>query len=106
MDMSDSFSEIFHTTFIGEQVEFLTSIPQHWSENTEDGVISGTIPMIVQGYVLDIDDEYYYVGDTPHEVSRAVKRSEVLFIEIVSEKKVFDKILDQFPVPDNESEEN
>lgn len=66
-------TETFFLTFVGELVEILASFPHKNSE----------LPISVIGYVLDADKEYYYLGDTPDEITQAVQRSKVVHIQIV-----------------------
>ena len=35
-------------------------------------------PVIIQGYLLDEDDEYFYLGDAPEEITDAVLREQVV----------------------------
>ncbi len=60
----------------------------------------------VQGFILDMDDEFYYLGNTPEEIVRAVKRENVVYIEILNPDNEYRAILDEMEVPKDEAEKN
>lgn len=97
---------LFGLCFHGEYVEIVTSLYQKNIEGDETGVIDQTLPIVLKGYILDMDDEYYYLGNTPEEISKAVKKEAVKYIEIISEQNVFDQILEDFPTPGTKEEQN
>ena len=74
--------------FLGEYV-FITIrnfIASQLMEDEESGQTVQTQGVsYVTGYILDIDNEYYYLGNTPDGVDTIVQRSEAIKIEISSE---------------------
>lgn len=70
---------VFFSTFIGENVEVLCK-----TTITQSGIAS---PIVVQGILLDIDENYYYFSDDGTNVSRALAKNEILFIEIIDDAK-------------------
>lgn len=88
----------FKSIFIGEYVEILTKIAVY-----EDGE---ALPLVIHGYILEIDDNLVYLGDTPLEIKSAVKREDIGYIEITEPMNIFEEILEQFPIPENKHEEN
>jgi hypothetical protein len=64
-----NYSKIFNL-FVGEQVAFLI--------RGIKGQASGAILNVtLEGYLLDEDSDYLYFGTTPHEVSGAVRKSDI-----------------------------
>ena len=50
-----------------------------------DGEINESIEGCWEGFLLDADDEYIYLGKNSDEINQAIKRSDSLFIEIVED---------------------
>ncbi len=91
--VSPKTSELFKVTFIGEMVEIIVN-----SEASETG------KMIVQGYLLDFDEDYYYLGENPLAVSTALKRD---LVSLISIHDLIDPSLDMLrnmPDPEDEDE--
>jgi hypothetical protein len=86
-------SQLFKHSFIGEMVEIITK-----SENKDRGIF------IVQGYLLDYDEDYYYIGEDPLAVSGAIKRDIVSFISIVMTVDPGMEVLEEMPIPKNTEE--
>lgn len=83
--------EMFKVTFIGEMVEILAK-----SESEERGVF------IVRGYLLDYDEEFYYMGENPLAVNAAIKRDVVSFISIIEQLDPGMETLVNMPEPDDD----
>lgn len=83
---------VFFSTFIGENVEVLCK-----TTITQSGIAS---PIVVQGILLDIDENYYYFSDDGTNVSRALAKNEILFIEIIDDmnKNEYSKLLESVAV--------
>lgn len=103
---SEKNPSLFHLTFIGEYVEILTCFYQKHIEGNQDSISEQTVPIVIQGYILDIDDEFYYIGNNPSEVVRAIRKQDARAFEILQPKNVFDEILEHMPVPENKDSEN
>jgi hypothetical protein len=93
--------DTFWATFTGEYVEILAKFVGG------EGV---PMPLTIQGFLLDRDDEYYYIGEGPIEINCCVKRSDVIFISILDpegkEKDALKEILEDMPVPEDEVDVN
>lgn len=100
------FTDLFMTNFVGEYVEMLCNFYERHAFQNEEGAADDTFPSVVNGYILDMDDEYYYMGNTPEFVHKAIKKSQVRYIEVVQEQSVYDKILDDMHTPNRKEEEN
>lgn len=92
-------TDVFSMVFLMEHVEILTKVRLNQGIETPDGIVDHESPLVVQGYILDVDDEYYYIGTTVEEVTEAVKKDVVDHISIIKVKDNFDEILDDMPTP-------
>jgi hypothetical protein len=92
----DVVQDTFFLSFIGELVE-LTGSFRHEDKVTDISLI---------GYILDITPEYYFLGNNPDEVCKAIKRESVVYIEILNPEDQFISILEDMEVPKNEQEKN
>ncbi len=88
----------FHLSFIGEEVEMIVNIK---SAQGEEGM-----PLIINGWLLDMDDIYFYIGNTPNAISQCVVREDVRLIAIVEEFNQLDEVLKNVPTPKNKEEGN
>lgn len=104
--MNNNNPSLFQTTFIGEYVEITTNHTYSFSEETADGYNTGTAISTIRGYLLEFDDEYYYLGDNPNAIFKVIRKAPGMIIEIIDENRTFEKILDDMPIPNNESENN
>lgn len=93
--MEDSRNIVFNT-FVGEYVKVITSFA------TEQG----TITTAYIGFILDIDDGFFYLGSSAGAIQYAVKRESVECIEIISESDPGTKVLDALPIPEDDSQVN
>lgn len=66
-------SSRLYDVFVGTTVQIMVKL----TKESEDGVMSS---IAIEGYLLDEDDEYYYVGTNPIEIAGAVKKSEVAVV--------------------------
>src|ERR1041384_1974834 len=74
---------LFFETFIGEYVEIMTNTKTTETVQHEDGTVqSGEYAMIVNGYLLDEDENYYFLGRDSEEVTHCVKKDEVILVSI------------------------
>jgi len=85
-------SETFYSAFIGELVEVITQFKLGEAEAV------GTL----SAYLLDVDEDYYYLGETGEEVSTAIKRTSVYSIRIIKSSTWKEKLLNEMEVPMDE----
>ena len=98
-DTSPKSTSSFYLIFIGEFVEVICSGP---STTTEMGVF----PIVANGYLLDLDENYLYLSDDAITVARAIKRKNVVTVEIVKQVGPLEQALIDTEVPDNKEEGN
>lgn len=92
---------VFFKTFVGEYVTMITNIIVSAASATEEQSSSSHHPMMFQGYLLDEDARFYYLGSS-NEANMVVKKENVLAVEIEENKTILDNILDSV----DESEES
>lgn len=92
-------NSVFFTSFIGEKVELICKGP---SATTEIGVF----PIVVNGYLLDLDDDHLYLSDDGQNIARAVKRAEYITIEIVKNLTKYDEALETVLIPEESEDGN
>lgn len=85
-----SLDNVFFSTFVGENVEMIC-------KGVNDVSANG-IAFVIQGILLDIDEVYYYLSDDGNSIARAIKKSEVSFIEIAKSNNEYQRLLESFEV--------
>lgn len=93
--MSKPFNDVFGSTFIGEFVEILSR--QHTPKD---------VPILIQAYLLDIDEHFYYLGENPIEITSAFPKEYLGLISIIQEMDPHTEYLNSLPIPTNEEEQN
>jgi hypothetical protein len=73
----------FFLTFAGEVVLINLKHFLQTQEATEEGTVMSQEPMGVMGYLLDEDDDYYFLGENDQEANQAVKKADVLHVSVV-----------------------
>lgn len=97
-------STVFFDTFIGEFVDVISDLVETQRRETDQGITEMMKPLIIKGYVLDIDNDYVYLGETPNQVTYAVNKSTIKIITLAMDE--LDERLVNLPDPVNESEFN
>jgi hypothetical protein len=82
-------SSSFMQVFFGEFVLVTTSHSQTIEQQTAEGEITSMQTQLAyEGFLLDEDDIYYYLGDTPDSINRVIKKEHVLEVSITDQNKV------------------
>lgn len=97
---------LFFNIFAGELVQITTDVRIKTVADSEEGSTISEFPVTIQGYLLDQDLMYYYLGESPGAVSTAITITSVKAITIVESKTEFDEILDDMPEPKEKEEFN
>lgn len=84
-------TSVFYTSYIGEYVQIVTKISPN---------------IVVEGFILEIEDEYVHLSDDGMNIVRSIQRSDIGAIEIVKVKTTYDDILDRTPMPDKRENGN
>jgi len=96
-DDQDFVQNVFAANFMGQQVEFILSVYFKSEDHSEEGSLIQQNPLAVRGFVLDIDDTYIYLGDTPDGITRFLRKDLIAGGDIVKDSDGFDEILSQLP---------
>jgi hypothetical protein len=86
-------SKIFKQIFLGEYVEVLIKL----AENDTSPV------MQINGFFLDIDNDYYYLGNEPDAVSNCIAKKDVGFIHIRQPNNPALDLLNRLPTSGTEN---
>lgn len=84
----------FFLTFIGEYVQLTLKISAKTEAQTEDATVLEEGPIVLQGFLLDEDKKYYYLGGSPDHVTDAIKKVTVARVRIVEVRTKADDIFD------------
>lgn len=82
-----------YSVFVGNTVLITTTVNQTNRISLPDGIMTETLPIFVEGVLMDIDDENYYLGDGQN-VSNFVNKKLVLQMELKEEENKFKKLLE------------
>lgn len=77
-------SKIFEC-FTGEFVTVLLNKDDKNSVNLGNNIKSVQSPMVIGGFLIEEDDEYFFMGYDPDLICIAVKRNQVVVMEIVDQ---------------------
>lgn len=91
--------DTFFLAFVGQSVIISTEIIVPGS----DGEV---YPLFYEGILLDYDNEYYYLGETPNEINQCIRKEPVLAIKVREEVDELKEFLDQLPVPQKKEDIN
>lgn len=84
----------FFLTFIGEMVQITMNISSRVEASSDEGTMFEEGPLRLQGFLLDEDDKFYYLGGSPDHVTDAIKKVAVKHIRIVPLRTKADEIFD------------
>lgn len=95
---------LFFMNFQGELMNFLLDTSLNSVVETEEGIQSTEMPLSIQGYLVDEDDQFYYIGDIPPNldkitIDKAVSKSRVILAQILQIPDQLTQILDDIPKP-------
>lgn len=97
-DADENYSYFFRT-FIGEYVQVTTDMKASEQVSNEDGSVFRESPLVFEGFLLDEDKDFYFLGMSPDEVQHAVKKICVKHISIVPTRSIYDDLLESLPEP-------
>lgn len=76
---------LFAKNFVGLEVELMINLYHKVEEHSEDGMLAEQSPLMVRGYILDLDEYYIYLGDTPDAITKFVKKELVCGGDLVQD---------------------
>lgn len=96
----------FESVFLGEFVTVFTTINTSSMTQQDETIRESNSPLAFEGFLIDTDESYYYLGQTPKEASMAIKVDTVLSVIISEPKNKYDELLDDIGDEPDESELN
>lgn len=89
--------------FTGEFVRIVLTKDNKSSVQFGQGVKTVYAPMLIEGFLIDEDDDYFFVGFEPEIVWRAVKKDQVVLIEMADpNEEMAHELNDAVPTPEND----
>lgn len=74
-------NSILFEVFCGEAVTIMINRDVEQTEQNETTIKTLKTSLSVQGYLIEVDDEYLYLGYDPEIISQAVKKESIVHIE-------------------------
>lgn len=88
----------FFSIFVGELMALTLKLKLTGQEASDDGSVSmSEEPLQIMGYLLEEDENYYFLGEDPRQATVAVKKDEVMFAMVVQPADIEDSVLDGIP---------
>jgi hypothetical protein len=84
--------------FVGNNLFITTDVIQTNRVHLPQGIETETVPLYYEGVLMDIDNEFLYLGDGK-EIQSAIKRRHILHIELKENKDLYTQILESIPSP-------
>jgi hypothetical protein len=97
----------FYEIFTGEFVELTTSEYVEGVVYDEEGSpINFREPITITGYLVDMDEAHYLIGDKHDSVVEAVEIARVWRVRMIDPQSLIKETLEKFPVPSNPEDVN
>ena len=75
----------FFIDFAGEMIMAILDVIGSQPIPAEDGsIVDVQTPLTVQGYLIDEDDNFYYLGDDGQKATKVVKKERVVYVQLAS----------------------
>lgn len=84
----------FFLSFVGEYVQILTSVQFSGMPSARGASKDSSLPLIVEGYILDADDNYTYLSSDGVEIKQAVKNSAIVYVQVMDAVDEATELLD------------
>lgn len=55
------------------------------------------MPLIIEGYMLDADDQYVYMGEDAEQIRQAVKLDHVVYVHILEKDSGLEEMFSSLP---------
>jgi hypothetical protein len=98
--------DTFVLAFMGEFVSIITDIMIIEYNQSEVQTLEQNAPMIAQGFLLDIDNNFFYLGDNPLEVTQAISKNRVTMVRIDRKKSKYEEMLEELGDPNKREDIN
>lgn len=94
--------DTFFLTFSGQEIVVTLNNSISATHHAEEGFINESVPLSREGFLLDYDEDWIYLGNSPTEINRAILKSNILDIEVKEEPDLFTQVLEEFEPQTNE----
>lgn len=94
MKVGTKINRIFEI-FAGERVILMTKLMVSEKTASEVREVQKDTPLSIEGYLLDYDDKYYYLGHTDKEVTSAVAIPQILLIQQIGIEDPYSEFFDK-----------
>lgn len=96
---------MFLDIFIGEYVVLIVNldVTESITVSEEGHTTPVNSKMTLEGFLLDMDNEFIYLSDNGEEVTEAVRRDDLRYIKRVDVKNPLEEMLDQAAEPENDT---
>lgn len=95
----------FFEIFCGEYIQIIIDKEIETVEQSENHTKQTKIPVAINGYLADEDDQFLYIGYMPDSINQAVRKDYVIHVEVSEEQSIMDELVASGEIPD-ESEFN
>lgn len=82
----------FFLSFIGEYVQVITSFQLTTADSPDFAM-----PLIIEGFMADADEQYIYMGDQDGNITQAVKSDHVVYVQILDKESEFEELFSSLP---------
>jgi hypothetical protein len=91
----------FFEMLAGEFIQVVLDKDVESSVQTEKTVSINKTPLIVEGYLVEEDDVYVFLGQQPNTITQAIRKEYIIHIQVTSEENsMFNQIdTDVGPLP-------
>lgn len=93
--------DLFYSVFAGEYVQLFSNLFINQNETYEDRQVSQEHPITFEGYLLEIDDNFYYLGETDKEISQAIERQYIVRIAVGQEENELSAVVSNGVAPED-----
>jgi hypothetical protein len=98
--------DTFVLAFMGEFVSVITDIMIVEYNQTEVQTLEQNAPMVTQGFLLDTDSKFLYLGENPLEVTQAVSKNRITMVRIDRKKSRYEEMLEELGDPNKKEDIN
>lgn len=95
----------FFEIFCGEYLQIIIDKEIETVEQSETHSKQTKIPVAINGYLTDEDDQFLYIGYMPDSINQAIRKEYIIHVEVSEEQTIMDELIASGEVPD-ESEFN
>jgi len=91
--------DLIDNSFLGEYIRLILEPVTRLSHAKGDEMIDSETNIAIDGYLLEKDDNYFYLGSTAGSVTQAIRRDLVMIIQTELDKDEYSEYLDKLETP-------